>query len=75
MPFTDADRERLVETHTMVKDHGRRLGDLETEDDVLHRRINETNTRINGVSKWFTGLLLTMNTAWGGALAYLKLRG
>jgi len=74
MAFTDADRGILVETHTLIKEHDRRLADLETEDDVLHKRINETNTRINSVTRWFTGLLLSMNTAWGGLLAYLKMR-
>ncbi len=75
MPFTDADRTILIKTHTLIAEHDRRLGDLETEDDVLHKRINETNTRINSVTKWFTGLMITVSGVATAALAYLKTKG
>ncbi len=75
MPFTDDDRTILVRTHTLIEEHDRRLGDLETEDDVLHKRINETNTRINSVTKWFTGLMITVGGAASAALAYVKTKG
>lgn len=72
MAFTDEDRNILIQTHTMVKGHEKRLDGKDVEDDVLHQRINEVHGRINKMQKVFTGVAVAINGAWGAAMAYLK---
>ncbi len=60
MPFTDADRNMLVETHTLVKTQAEDIKELKKEDKVLHHRINvlrnfqaAISTSIAGIAAWF----------------------
>ena len=64
--------QKISDIHAFVEakqgENERRLDDLEDEDKILHGRINSA-------TRWFMGLLLSMNTAWVGFTAYFKLRG
>ncbi len=79
MGFTDADRTIQTQTATdvaWIKDeHGRRLEELEKEDDKLHSRITEgrqeTDKRINGIKLFSTGAVF-VGSAAGSFLAFLK---
>ena len=70
MAFTDKDRTMLVKTHTTVKlikeSHERRLENLETEDKVLHHRINK-------VRNLFGGITAAASAAITGIYGYFKL--
>ena len=72
MGFTDADRNIMIETHTMVKGHEKRLDSKDAEDDVLHQRINELHGRINTVRNVFTGVSSTITAAGMALAAWIK---
>ncbi len=72
MAFTDEDRNILIQTHTMVKGHEKRLDSKDLEDDVLHQRINEVHGRINTMQKVFSGVIIAVNGAWAGIVAFWK---
>lgn len=69
MPFTDLDREKLVQVHTDVawikSEHGQRLDNLESEDKILHHRINKVRNIYIGATAALTALA-------GGITAWVK---
>jgi len=79
MPFTDDDRKMLVSTHTKVdsmeKNYDRQLSDQRKEDEKIHKRIDQTHHRINNTNKLFYSVMAVANAAWGGFLAYFKMKG
>ncbi len=64
--------QKLSDIHAFVEakqlENERRLEELEEEDKILHGRINSA-------TRWFMGLLFSMNTTWAGFTAYFKLKG
>lgn len=54
MAFTDKDRETLAQVRVDIvwikEEHGKRLEKLETEDKVLHARINRVRNLYMGAS-------------------------
>ncbi len=70
--FNNEDRNILIQTHTMVKSHEKRLDAGDLEDDVLHKRINELHGRINSIRNAFTAVAVIVNGAWAGFVAYMK---
>ena len=72
MPFTDEDRNILIKTHTLLEAHEKRLDSKDLEDDVLHKRINEVHGRINTMQKVFSGVIVAVNGAVAGFMAFWK---
>ena len=69
MGFEDKDREKLTQVHTDVQwiksEHGKRLDNLETEDKMLHHRIN-------AVRKLFIGFSAFLSALGGGVAVWVK---
>ena len=66
MAFDKADRDRAIETHTLVKTYEKRLDKLEAEDKVLHGRVTRTQISLAGMGTIFTGISGWLKMKLGG---------